>query len=517
MIDGAVLDATQILRNVEIACRQERAARNKKLIMAVEWAICHPSETIDPAQLRIAGGERPIQPGGDGTPKLAGFCVAEFGASMRVSIGSAERFIADALDLRYRLPQLWGRVRRNEIDGWQAQKIAQETRHLCLQQAALVDAAVADLVGRQAWSQTLRRLEGKIIEVDAARIADLAAAQAADKGVWIGEANEHGQKTIYARTDAPAVIWFDAMVARVADVLHQRGDQRSIDERRAAAIGILANPAYALRLLAEDIKPTLFDNELDPEPVSDPCAELVDAPGPWTGSGRGIDPDAAPRFPKVDHDLAAARALIDAIRDIDPAKLRPSATLYVHIAGETLRAAGNGVTRVEDVGPIVTSLVRDWLRDCHLTVRPVIDLNDTPPPADAYEIPARMREDLFLRQPTSVFPYAGSIGRQLDLDHTDPYRRDQHGQPASPGQTRIGNLGPFDRTAHRVVTHGSWQRRQPEPGTYLFRAPHGSIYLTNSSGTTDLGHDRFAQTIWHAAPPSELITANCNVAERSSV
>jgi hypothetical protein len=82
--------------------------------------------------------------------------------------------------------------------------------------------------------------------------------------------------------------------------------------------------------------------------------------------------------PKVDHDLTAVRALIDAIRDIDPAKLRPSATLYVHIADETLRAVGNGVTRVEDVGSIVTSLVRDWPRDCKLTVRRELETLDQP-------------------------------------------------------------------------------------------------------------------------------------------
>src|SRR5690606_17845248 len=116
--------------------------------------------------------------------------------------------------------------------------------------------------------------------------------------------------------------------------------------------------------------------------------------------------------------------------------------------------------------------------------------------SDCYEIPDRMREHMFLRQPSSAFPYASQTGRRLDLDHTQPYR------PGKLGQTRIDNLAPIDRTGHRLVTHGGWQRRQPEPGTYLFRAPHGSIYLTNRSGTTDLGHNRFAESIWRAAAPN---------------
>src|SRR5690606_22424453 len=122
------------------------AARNKKLIMAAAWADCHPPESIDPTQLQLPGGDRPIHPGGDGTPMIAAFCVAEFATTMHVSTGSAERFIADALDLRHRLPRLWTRVCRYEIEGWQAQQIAQETRHLTKEQAALVDADIADRV-----------------------------------------------------------------------------------------------------------------------------------------------------------------------------------------------------------------------------------------------------------------------------------------------------------------------------------------------------------------------------------
>jgi hypothetical protein len=40
-----------------------------------------------------------------------------------------------------------------------------------------------------------------------------------------------------------------------------------------------------------------------------------------------------------------------------------------------------------------------------------------------------------------------------------------------PGQTRLGNLGPFARPGHRAVTHGGWAKHQPEPGYYVFRSP----------------------------------------------
>ncbi|MBA3527962.1 MAG: hypothetical protein H0T91_01345, partial [Propionibacteriaceae bacterium] len=43
----------------------------------------------------------------------------------------------------------------------------------------------------------------------------------------------------------------------------------------------------------------------------------------------------------------------------------------------------------------------------------------------------------------------------------------------------------------------------PEPGSYLWRSPHGWTYLVNSTGTHQLGNTSFAQTIWRAAQPSQ--------------
>ena len=47
----------------------------------------------------------------------------------------------------------------------------------------------------------------------------------------------------------------------------------------------------------------------------------------------------------------------------------------------------------------------------------------------------------------------------------------------------MDNLGPLGRFHHRVRTHGNWAVEQPFPGIYLWRAPHGSIYLVDHTGT----------------------------------
>jgi hypothetical protein len=128
----------------------------------------------------------------------------------------------------------------------------------------------------------------------------------------------------------------------------------------------------------------------------------------------------------------------------------------------------------------------------------VIDPQDSPP-VDSYEIPRRIREAMFLRMPASCFPFAAGTGR-LELDHTKPYIPLARGGP--PGQTGVHGLGPLIRFEHRVKTHGRWQVRQPEPGAWLWRSPHGAHYLVTNAGTHNLGDGSFARRIWRAAAPS---------------
>jgi hypothetical protein len=64
------------------------------------------------------------------------------------------------------------------------------------------------------------------------------------------------------------------------------------------------------------------------------------------------------------------------------------------------------------------------------------------------------------------------------------------GAGGPPGQTRIGNLGPMTRFAHRVKTFGiGWRLRQPFPGVYLWRSPHGYWFRVDNDGSHPLGRD----------------------------
>ena len=187
----------------------------------------------------------------------------------------------------------------------------------------------------------------------------------------------------------------------------------------------------------------------------------------------------------------------------DPARARPSTIIYVHLSAEAL-TAGGGVARMEGIGPVLLSQLRRLL-GAHTRIRlqPVIDLNNQPAAVDCYEIPDRIRDHLILTNPADRFPYAAGMARTpnrtCDIDHTIPYRAMADGGP--PGQTRVDQLAPLSRFHHRIRTHGGWPLRQPEPGTLLWRTPHGRIYLVNHSGTHPLGNGDFAHAIWHAADP----------------
>ena len=49
--------------------------------------------------------------------------------------------------------------------------------------------------------------------------------------------------------------------------------------------------------------------------------------------------------------------------------------------------------------------------------------------------------------------------------------------------SRLENYGFLGRFHHRVKTHGHWTVRQPFPGVYLWRDPHGQVYLADHTGT----------------------------------
>lgn len=446
------------------------------LNLAARWADCHPGDVVEPGG--VPGRPDGRRLGGPGTPLVACFCVAELGALLETTSVSAEYLIADVLDLRHRLPQLWARVQAGQVRTGKARKVAQATRHLECAAAGEVDQEVAPAITSLPWTRFEILLEAAVLRADPEGAEARARQAEAERFVRAGRHSEHGLRLLVARAGAGDVTWFLAMANRIADILRAEGDGDTADVRRSKAIGILAQPARALQLL--------LAHQHDQ-------ASAAAGDEPESTDGTEEDGGTPPTAEGADHQSVALLPL-----PVDPDRCRPRALVYVHLSEEAVRA-GAGVARVENIGPVLLSQLRRLLgHSCRVALRPVLDLADCRP-VDAYEAPRSLREVVHLRNPADVFPWGSNLSRGQDLDHTIPYLAPDRGGP--PGQTWVGNLGPLARFHHRVRTHGRWRLRQPEPGTYVWRSPHGWIYLVNASGTHPLGNSAFATAVWQTSAP----------------
>jgi hypothetical protein len=493
--------AAATLSLVAQAHRQVLEQECKLVELAAHWADLHHPDSQAPAEKTMPGAEQPRQLGGDCTPEVLEFAAAEFGACMETSSGSARGLIADALDLRHRLPELWQLILAGGVLAWKARKVAQATRHLSRSAAMHVDAAVARAITSIPWGRCETLLAAKIIEADPKAAEEQAKIWEAERFVRAGRAGQNGLKLLIAKANAGDITWFMATINRIAEILRLQGDMSDADVRRSKAIGVLAQPALALQLLWE------FRGEQHPASQPQQAAESIhnEPKAPFNQSTEAEPADQVAE--SADPLQEPGRGLIVQPPGVDVGKLRPQVTLHIHLSEEALMAAdlpGGGVARFEGIGPITLGQVRRFLGEtaCEIKVQPVIDPQDTPP-VDGYEIPRRIREAMFLRMPASCFPYAASTQR-MDLDHNQSYLPPVRGGP--PGQTGVHNLGPMIRYEHRAKTHGRWRVRQPEPGVWIWRSPNRSHYFVTNAGTHSLGDGSFARRMWRAAAPARRKT-----------
>ncbi|NUR99394.1 MAG: hypothetical protein HOV67_29565, partial [Kribbellaceae bacterium] len=86
---------------------------------------------------------------------------------------------------------------------------------------------------------------------DPQRAADEAAEAADERGVFVGRGDKHGNKTIYIKAPAAAVNRHDTAIADIAEALKMLGDTRSLQHRRAEAVGILPDSRFTHELLTQ--------------------------------------------------------------------------------------------------------------------------------------------------------------------------------------------------------------------------------------------------------------------------
>lgn len=111
----------------------------------------------------------------------------------------------------------------------------------------------------------------------------------------------------------------------------------------------------------------------------------------------------------------------------------------------------------------ISSLVVNWLESglCSHTRE-----------TEAY-VPGRLLGHLIkVRSPTCTAPGCRRPAQQSDLDHVIPY--------AEGGRTCECNCHPLCRRHHRCKGSAGWRVEMPEPGTVVWRLPHGRTYRTSA-------------------------------------
>ena len=229
--------------------RRARSALAEQLALAVHWADLHAVLSNPGATGK--GRERLIGLGGDGTPEVAEFALAEFRAVLEVTDYAVRDLLSDALDLRHRFPLLWGSVQSCGVEVWLARKVAAQCRTLSKEAAAKVDQRIAGIAGTMTWRRLKEIVKAAMLAADPAKATDDAEQAAEKAGVFLEPETQDGYQTIIFNAFAGDARALEEAVQLIARALQTLGDTRSERQRRAAAAGYLANPQAALDLIAQ--------------------------------------------------------------------------------------------------------------------------------------------------------------------------------------------------------------------------------------------------------------------------
>ena len=423
------------------ACRAEAdAAEAGVLLAAVTWAEQHPPESIHLAATWPTGGaETGVPLAGEGAPLVAEFCLAEFAAALRLSTDSGRALIAEAVELKHRLPRTWARVGSGELPAWRARRVAATTIGLTREAAWFVDAQVAPFahkIGPAALDRLVAEAVARFMPAKAAQDAR-DAADGRHLRIHHDQVSFSGTSHLEGELDLADALDLDAALALGAESLKTAGCTESLEVRRAIAAGEIARHQLTL-----DLHP-----DTEPDPANGPQRST------WPGGASG----GAARPPQ-----------------------RPGHHRQHRQRSRGVRGAGaGGEHRCGDHRRAGPGLVRQP-RGHHRG--PTGDRPAGPLRHRRLPVPDRLRTQAEERDHTCVFPWCTRAARACDCDHV--IARDRGGTTCS------CNIAPLCRRHHRLKTKTTWTYTVLEPGTYLWSSPHGYQFLREATGTLDVTRER---------------------------
>lgn len=447
------LSPTAMIAELRTTAATLVAAQVRVFVLATEWADAH-------LDLSPAGAEACVHgcPGGDGSDGdfaggCPGGCVGDpdgfddpfiprvrwdapsaFGAAIGRSTNAASFLIRDALIVRHRLPELWCRVVAGEVDPSRARMVARSVIGRPRDVSDEIDRRVAPLAHKIGLTALERKIDEAMLrlhpeqrELEQLEALDRRFARLDERSI-----NHVGIADLAVRGDWKDLFDFDRTLSAVAKALAVRDEAEgrpadSLDVRRSRAVGVLADPAGALALLAGD-----------PAPRPSNQAQLIVRIGPEHLAG--LDP--------VAHNTTLDRAVLE-------------------------------------------QSVRDWCgrSDTHLQVLPVLDLGGHDQ-TDAYRVTSRTRMRADLIAGTCVFPWCEKPARACDHDHIVPFDHADPGAGGASCDCNIAPLCRHHHQLkthagwrYTPLETGVWLWSDPH-GQQFLRDRTGTLDVTSRPATT---------------------------------
>jgi hypothetical protein len=332
------LAAAEELRGVAAFADANRVDESDRLIFrAIEPDFAHLYHGP------LLGREGELRLAGQGAFAVWEFAVCELAAALGISEPAARAYVGQAVELRDRLPRFWVRVMTGEVPAWKARQVATETIALSAEAAAYVDAQLAPFAHQLSFGRMMRAVEAAELRFDPDAATERARRAAERRGVWV-EDRVDGTSEIHAVTGTPDAAAFDTALNEVACSLKALGDEDPEQVRRAKAVGVLADPQYALDLHA--------------------TAELA---------ADGSIPAERPRRSRNSAPTIHLHLHTDAIEGFTGTQVQGGAGVgHVGHVGH--------VARVPRLGARALATVEQWLADlapgASVTVTPVVDLTE---------------------------------------------------------------------------------------------------------------------------------------------
>ncbi|MEO5653457.1 MAG: HNH endonuclease, partial [Marmoricola sp.] len=224
--------AADVLGFVRSQRRLANVAEAAVLAGAVTWAEQHPPESIHLAATWPTGGaETGLLLAGEGAP-----------------------LVAEAVELKHRLPRTWARVQAHDLPAWRARRVAAATLGLTREAAEFVDAQVAPFAHKIGPAALDRLVVEAVARFMPARALEEARAAADGRHVTIHrrQVSFTGTSYLEGELDLADALDLDAALSQGAWSLKAAGCTESLDVRRSIAAGEIARRQLALDLQPDE-------------------------------------------------------------------------------------------------------------------------------------------------------------------------------------------------------------------------------------------------------------------------